>query len=309
MQKHLIAVLAALCFAATLPAQEYGNAAYHRDYGSTGPLNCTSYGKQSESSFSVTASVMMNVIADQYVATMGINQEGKDTKECRDNMEKRITSFRARLAKLGISAKDIYVDMVTQTKIYDYKVSSKSATEYESGVSLKKNIIIHYSNSALLDSITAAASEDQIFDLVKVDYIVTDQNTVYGQLYNEAMKVVMSKRDRYLAQNPTVKLEPAWKVMSDNYRTYYPSDLYKSYTAYESSDVNYSYSSGYVTKEQRKPQTFYYDKLHYSQFDTVVNPVVTEPAVEFTYTLTVQFDVHDDKSKAKEPSKAKRHNS
>jgi len=252
---------------------------------------CNSYVGQSNGSFTVSANLMMNVIADQFVLTLGLSQEGLNTKECQDKMQKRIGGFTAALLKMGIVSNDIYVDMISQNRIYDYKISGKVAEEYAQGIELKKNVIVRFNNSRLLDQILVEASEFGIYDIVKVDYIVSDMDAVYARLYREAMALVMQKRDRYVSQN-RVQLAEGWRVVNDNYRTFYPNDLYRNYNAYETGDVNYGYNTSLVTKEKRKSSTHYYDKLHYSQFDKVINPVVTEPAVEFTYTITVAFDLN-----------------
>src|SRR5687768_187538 len=117
----------------TLPSsniigQQAGNPVYGQDY---------SYGKQevtgnlylSDSTFLIEASVMSNVKADEYVVTFGVDEEAATLKECNEKIEKRIQAFAADLVRMGIPVRDIYVDMTTQNKIYDYKVSGQMAEQ------------------------------------------------------------------------------------------------------------------------------------------------------------------------------------
>jgi hypothetical protein len=64
----------------------------------------------------------------------------------------------------------------------------------------------------------------------------------------------------------------------------------KTKRAPESSQV-YGQFDGYVVKDLRKSATFYYDPINYSGFDSVSNPAVTEPMVEFVLELKVKFSI------------------
>lgn len=296
-----------------LQAQALGNQGYGDNEGrnyNERPGNAgvtSSYSAPTSSAFTVTSKIMMNVVADQYVLTLGISEEAKTARECSIKMEKRIGAFRTKLIQLGISGDAVYVDMITQHKIYDYKVSGKTATEVEEGMELKKNIIVRFSNSTLLDKILLDAADLEIYDVVKVDYVVSNMEEIYAQLYREAMNNITLKRDRYIMQNH-VEIANTWRVLTDRYQTFYPDDMYKTYTAYETGNVHGSYNTSYMTREKRKSPTQYYDKLHYSGFDKVINPVITEPVVEFTYSITVQFEVIQPKQPAPVPTKKNKRN-
>jgi uncharacterized protein YggE len=202
-------------------------------------------------------------------------------------MDKRIQAFASDLVKMGIPVRDIYADMTTQNKIYDYKVTGQMAEQYVKGFELKKNVITKFKNIKDLDEMIIAASNHQIYDLVKVDYIVTNLNEVYTNLFKSAMEVINQKKELYSTATGS-KLLPASQIYGEQFYSYYPSQLYKSYTAYSTTEV---YTDANTVKDARKSPVFYYDKIDYSGFDKIIDPSVTEPAVEFVLTLQVKFEI------------------
>lgn len=292
--KTIFSCVILLLIGSAIHAQQSGNSVYGQNYNSTaGKTPTIDKLFLTDSTFIIQASIVMNVIADNYVATFGVAEESATLNECNDKIEKRIQSFIADLTKLGVMPADIYVDMTTQNKVYDYKVNQSTAEQYLKGFELKKNIIVKFKNIKDLDKMMIAASNYQIYDLVKVDYNVSDINKIYTPLFQSATEIINQKKGLYISAT-NVKLSAASQVYGEEFYSYYPSQLYKSYTAYESSDV-YKYSN-YTKKDLRKSTTFYYDKINYSGFDKIINPNVIEPAIEFVLTLQIKFQI-DKKSK------------
>ena len=91
------------------------------------------------------------------------------------------------------SGADVFVDFIAQHKIYGFDVTGNIAKEKLVGFDLKKNVSIRYTDQTLLDKLTAAASRSQIFDLVKVDYIIKDLNKIQDRLTEEAARVLKQK--------------------------------------------------------------------------------------------------------------------
>jgi uncharacterized protein YggE len=126
----------------------------------------------------VEASVLMNVKADEYVAVFGISREGETVDECGRKMDATIKEFSDALKPLGVVGDDLFVDFVAQNKIYGFEVTGDIAREKLVGFEVKKNLSIHYRDRSLLDRFIAAAARAQVFDLIKVDYIVKDTRRV-----------------------------------------------------------------------------------------------------------------------------------
>jgi uncharacterized protein YggE len=179
---------------------------------------------------------------------------------------------------------------VAQNRIYGYRVDNNVAQEELTGFELKKNVSIHYQDKLLLDKLVVAASRSRIFDLVKVDYLVKDLQSIQDRLMQEAAGIIKRKAGQY-EKLLGIKALPPPQLYAEKPSIYYPSEMYDSYTAYESEQVDrQEYRSKYVVHDLRKPRTFFFNPLTADGFDHVINPVVLEPVVQFTLYLKVKYD-------------------
>src|SRR5262249_31924611 len=144
---------------------------------------------------------------------------------------------------------------------------------------------VHYKDKTLLDRLLAAASKAAIFDLIKVDYIVSDMPAVRDRLMEEASRIIKKKEENY-ARLLGIKLKPNM-VIQERYNAFFPSEMYNVYTAYESGSVGYNDNIRVVQK--RKASTFYFNPLSVSEFDSVINPIGVEPVVQCTLFLKVKY--------------------
>ncbi len=243
----------------------------------------------------VEASVLMNVKADEYVALFAVNQECTTVADCNQQMDATVAAFAAEAQRLGVGKDDLFVDFAAQNKIYSYQVTGTVARQRLSGFELKKNVAVHYRDKALLDKLIIAASRSNIFDLIKVDYVVRDAAAVQNRLMEEAAKVVKQKSARY-ERLLGVRLQPPAQVYAERHSTYYPTEMYDSYTAYESEDVSPDYyRERYTIQSARKSRTFFFNPLTADGFDAVINPVVIEPVVQFTVYLKLKYEIEPPK--------------
>ncbi len=237
----------------------------------------------------VEANVLMNVPADEYVAVFAVAQEGVTVAECHQKMDAALQGFSAAVKKLGVGDDAFLIDFIAQNPIYGFELIEDIAREKRVGFELKKNVSIRYRDPALLDRLVLAAAEWQIFDLVKVDYVVHDVNAVNEQLVEEAARVLKQKAARY-EKLLGLKLDGPARVLAERPAAYYPAELYDSYTAAESEVMeNAHFRQKYTTQSARKSRTFYFNPLDADRFDQVLNPVVTQPVVQFTLYLKVQY--------------------
>ncbi|MGB8509940.1 MAG: SIMPL domain-containing protein [Pyrinomonadaceae bacterium] len=245
----------------------------------------------------VEASVLVNVRADEHVAVFAVSQEGLTVAECNQKMDATVGKFSDELKNLGIGAADVFVDFAAQNKIYAYELAGDVAREKLVGFELKKNVAVHYVDNALLDKLVIAASRSNIFDLVKVDYLVKDTAAVQNRLMEEAAKVIKAKAARY-ERLLGVKLLPPAQVYAERPGIYFPTELYDSYTAYESEGIGNRYDRDkYTIQNARKSRTFFFNALNADGFDYVANPVVIEPVVQFTLYLKVKYEIEQTASK------------
>jgi uncharacterized protein YggE len=245
----------------------------------------------------IEASVLMNLKADEYVAVFGVSQECAAVPECNQKMDATTNQFAEELKQLGIGSEDIFVDFAAQNKIYGFRVTGAIAKEKLVGFELKKNVSVHYKNKLLLDKLVIAASKANIFDLIKVDYIVTDARGAQARLMDEAANVIRQKAAVYEKLLGTRLLPPA-QVCASKPSIYFPTEMYDSYTAYESEEISdNSDRQKYAVQGARKSRTFFFNALDADGFDQVINPVVIEPVVQFTLYLKVKYEIEQTKTK------------
>jgi uncharacterized protein YggE len=240
----------------------------------------------------VDASVLMNVKADEFVAVFGLLQECATVAECNQKMDATVAGFKSGLKGLGLADSDVYVDFASQNKIYGYELAANVARERLVGFELKKNVAVHYRDRDLLDRLTVLASQSKIYDLVKVDYVVTDAAAVQARLWEEAGKVIERKAARY-ARTLGIKFRGPAQLYAERPSVYYPTEMYDSYTAFEGEDMEQDSDDlkrRYMVKRARKSRTFFFNPLDGDGFDAVVNPVVIEPVVQFTLYLKVRYE-------------------
>jgi uncharacterized protein YggE len=238
----------------------------------------------------VEAKVLLNAPADEYVAVFGVAQEGLTASESANKTDAQIAAFLTGLNALGIKGPDVFVDYVVQTRIYDYEaVSATRIEEKLKGFVTKKNVAVRYAQRDQRDKILAAATKAEIFDLIKIDYVVKDLAAVRARLLEEAAKIVRQKQEKY-ERLFSVKLRPLG-VAQEKYDVRYPSESYSRYTAYETGEVRNYYEDRRSVIALRKLTTFFYDALDTGDFDVVVNPLGISPEAQCTLFLRVRYEI------------------
>lgn len=305
MKKILMALAVLLAGTGVCFAQASGNIGYSQSNGKA-RAEQNERGKRTQTpaempptatTMFVEAGVLMNVKADEYVATFGVSEEGATVAECHQKMDATLSAFSGELKRLGIADADVFIDFAAQNKIYGYEVADTVAREKLVGFELKKNVSIHYKDKRLLDKLVLAASRSQIFDLIKVDYIVRDTAPIQNRLMEEAARILKGKAERY-ERLLGIKLLPTAQVYAEKPSIYFPTELYDSYVAYESEDIAREYyRSKYTVQGARKSRTFFFNPLTADGFDAVINPVVIEPVVQFTLYLKVKYEIEQAKDK------------
>ena len=101
---------------------------------------------------------------------------------------------------------------------------------------MKKNVSIRYQDPALFEKLIQAAAKAQIFDLVKVDYVVKDIGAVQDKLMEEAAHIAKHKMSRY-EKLLGIKLQAPVQIYSEKAAVHFPTFNYDSYTAFEAEEV------------------------------------------------------------------------
>jgi len=266
----------------------YGNSGYYQQkrqaMANTGMLGNSNEG------YAIEARVLTNLKPDAYVVVFGVNDEGANAAASNEKVNGKISSLVQKIKSLGIDSNDVFIDFITQNRVYDFTVSGTQAKENFTGFETKKTIAIRYKNRELFERIVSAAADSHIFDLIKVDYIVSDFDAVRASLFEAAAKVVKGKEQRY-----TNALGVALNVVGlsiEKYDVTYPAEAYQRYQAYETGDAEVENEKGVSSRvEKRKSFTFFYDPFEGSSFDSVLAPMGIEPMVQFSVYLRMQYQV------------------
>jgi len=269
-------------------AQESGNRIYGYNQQKHQPaINSGSLNTGDKKFYSTEASVLINMKPDAFVVVFGIQQEGATPADSNGKLNVRLGQFNTALSALGVKPDDIFVDFITQNKIYDYKAQGNDVVEVPAGFETKKTIAVRYKSRDLFEKIVAEAARAQIFDLIKVDYIVSDFDLVRARLFEEAARIIKAKEAKYTSTFNT-KLAPIGLAI-EKYDAFYPGERYEKYQAFETGSGYTSYKEG-TSVQQRKAFTFYYNPLTGENFDKMINPLGIEPLVQFTLYLRMDYD-------------------
>jgi hypothetical protein len=74
-------------------------------------------------------------------------------------------------------------------------------------------------------------------------------------------------------------------VAIERFETYEPKDLYRAYTAFETSSVD----GEFRVVEKRKSSTVYFDPVNSGDFDSIITPIGIEPMVQCRLYLRVKY--------------------
>ena len=107
----------------------------------------------------------------------------------------------------------------------------------------------------------------------------------------EAGRIIKRKMRRYETLLD-IKLQPPAQIFAEKFAVHYPTDMYDSYTAFETEHVGIPANRDRLTTQTaRKSRTFYFNGLDADGFDAVINPVITEPVVQCTLYLKLKYEV------------------
>lgn len=240
----------------------------------------------------VNVKILLNNKADAFTIMLGTNEEAETVLECNTNLNKRINAFTNDLASLKIKKEHIYVDFISQTKIYDYSLENNKAEQFQKGFEIKKNIIISSTNIHDIERIISLASKHEIYDIIKVDYANDDVLKIRSDLFTEALAIAESKKETYTkAFRKRIIGTPN---ATENFGIHFPKTQYKKYQAYENSEIESLYrnqNQNFIKKLARKNTTYYYEGQDTSDFDKVINAAKSEIGIQYELSITITYKI------------------
>lgn len=296
MKKFLLPILILGFFNAS--AQESGNVNYGKNHYRPQAQNMSSITTTSGDEIQIAIRGIYNEKPSMYSATFSIVQVGMSLEEIDALMNEKINNIRKGI-KAADPAIEVITDMISFVPVYEYEVtkkifSKKTYTEKPAGYEMKKNLIIKYKTQAL-DKIVSICAEQEVYDLVKVDYILTNLEAVQAKLQARALEEYNSKL-KYFSLLFGEDLTPKKKMIAENYNLVYPVESYSSYTAFSRSQLPVSRNG--VVNEMTKSQTNYYNPVMAKLHSFVINAEMTEPCVQVFYDLYVTIKMKKEETPA-----------
>lgn len=291
--KTIVCILAALCCGINMSAQISGNINYEE--GVRYPEQHIAVSPTTDRNLYMSIKGLLNVKPDVLIATFCVNQTGKTVQEAHELMDQRIKAVTLSLQALG--SIQSYVDMISCVPLYQTQVeqkmfSKKTYNEVPAGFELKKNIQVRLTDPALMDKVLLLAAEQEIYDLVKVDYTVLRMEELKRELMAKAQKLVLEKI-KFEETLLGISLAGTERTYTDGFKVFLPTEMYKRYTAYHSNALAGINMSKFHAAE--KNTSLYYQPIMDKEFDFVLNPGILEPTVQILYQ--VQLTVLRDKDR------------
>lgn len=251
----------------------------------------------------------INALSNQksvnYVAVFNLTQIGATAKETDSLLNVRYNNFKKASLSADIAESDIVVDMVSFLPKYETEVSrklfsKKTYNEIPKGFILQKNLHIKYKNPQILEKLVTIAAQSEIYDLVKVDYFVENPSKVYEELREKTFQYLKEIEKDY--KDNGFRLDSAYKSIGENSFVVYPNSRYVSYEAYSSNTMdifekevkdNSNKNGGNAINANlmraEKQMTSFYQMLPQNEYEVVINPIVHEPCVQFSYNIQVRY--------------------
>jgi uncharacterized protein YggE len=285
-------------------AQQMGNAVYGQGRG--GQQRAVSAGDRSaltsaqpgeDQLITLRINGLANIAPTSFVAVFNLIQVGTTPETATGLMRERIRAFTRSLAGLGIDSTRLRLDVISFVPRYELqaekRVFSKRFNEVPTGYELQQTLSVLYHNDALAPAILRSAALAEITDLVKVDVSVADPHKPAEQLREQCLQALKARERAYVAAG--FRLDTLLRRPTETSATAYPVSRYASYQAaarpsLEAARASRSLLGGQPTITEA-PQTtaYYYNPVAPDQYDVVVNPTVTGPVIQYSYSLTVQY--------------------
>ena len=239
---------------------------------------------------------LLNVLPTKYVAVFNVLQIGPTQLEAERLLRERLGSFTRGLRAAGFDTTTFRTDVISLVPRYETEVEkrlfSKRYNEVPAGFELQKTISIPYPQAAQLNTVLQLAGPAEIYDLVKVDVFVPDALKSREELRTACLAAFKTKEKAYIAAG--IGLDTLRKTFGEADATIYPSTRYSRYQAasrpsFEALRKGLLGTSKVNVTEAAQNTVYYYDPVAYDQYDVVLNPVVTQPVVQYSYTFTVRY--------------------
>ncbi|WP_044400021.1 SIMPL domain-containing protein [Lacinutrix sp. Hel_I_90] len=238
----------------------------------------------------IDVKALNNVVADAYTAVFNLVQIGETSQDTNTLMNERVNKVKTELITHGINSNDIVIDVISFVPVYETvvekKLFSKKYNEVPVGFELQQNIHVKFSKVNQFEKILSACANNEIYNLVKVDYFIEDIKAVYTNLRAEILKVLKEKQQFY--KDLGFDLTDYKPIIADTKYCYFPKEFYKHYEAFACTSLEaIKKNQGVLSAE--KQISYYYDPLSFKAYDVVLNAAIVEPVIQVGMEIKLQY--------------------
>ena len=279
-------------FSAHLNAQVSGNLNYNKSntaiYQNFEPLI------QSNSYHQIVIKVrgLYNQKASKQIAIISLTQAGKEIEEVNDLMDERIKNIQEGVMKLD-DEMEFFVDMISFVPMYEWSVEKKlfnkrTYNEIPNGFEARKNLHIGYRKSETIHDVLAICAQNEAYDLVRVDYVSDQFETMQDSLKNKAIRIYKKTLAQY-ENLLNLDLSKKQKSLQEGFNVTYPRERYQTYQAYAQNKLQAKNKDS--IKQQQKNTTSHYVPIYFKNHHFVVQPELIEPAIQMVYELQISINL------------------
>lgn len=238
----------------------------------------------------IDVKALNNVVADSYTAVFNMVQIGETSEDTNKLMNERVNKVKTALTAHGINYNDIVIDVISFVPVYETivekKLFSKKYNEVPVGFELQQNIHVKFTKVNQFEKILSACANNEIYNLVKVDYFIKNIKAVYTNLRAEILKVLKEKQQFY--KDLGFDLTNYKPTVADMKYCYFPKEFYKHYQAFNSISLEAIKKPKGIVKV-KKQTSYYYEPLSFKEYDTVINASIVEPVIQVGMEIKLQY--------------------
>lgn len=234
---------------------------------------------------------LQNVKASSYTAIFNVSQIAETAEATKNLMSLKVENIKNELTKIGLKESDIAIDVISFIPVYEVEVTkklfSKTYTEVPKGFELQQNIHIQFTKTNQFENILSACANNEVYNLVKVDYFIENIAEVYKNLQTQLLQLIKDKKEYYSVLG--FDLREYDVLMADQKYCYFPKDFYNNYQAFNSISFEALKQNNGVTTAN-KQTSYYYQPLTYENYDIVINPSIIEPVVQVGMEIKLHYN-------------------
>ncbi len=290
MKKMYFSVLLLLLMHSVF-AQESGNVNYGVNRYRQPTQQMTTIAGDNSSILSFSIRGIYNEKPSLFSATFSMMQVGTSQEEVDGLVNEKVNNIRKALQAIDPEI-EVMTDMISFVPVYEFEATKKrfnkkTYIEKPAGFELKKNLIIKY-KGRVLDKIISACAKEEVYDFVKVDYVLGNVDAIMQKLQAKTLEVFNSKL-KFYGQLKGEDLSQKKRNFSESFNVMYPVESYATYSAFSRHQLPFAKNS--VVNEVQKADTQYYNPVMFKGHSYVVNPEITEPSVQLFYDVTITVDL------------------